>query len=99
MLKKLFVKIRNKWFIYYQINIYKQGLLIDDIFTDIQSYCQFDDNFIKSDEKILFYINNNSNFNNINNSNYNIEESTKSSLFYSKRILTELQKCELLEEI
>ena len=44
-------------------------------------------------------INNNSNFNNINNSNYDSEESTKSSSFYSKRILSELQKCEFSEEI
>ena len=44
-------------------------------------------------------INNNSNLNNINNSNYDSEESTKSSSFYSKRILSELKKCELSEEI
>ena len=44
-------------------------------------------------------INDNSSFNNINNSNYDSEESTKSSSFYSKRILSELQKCEFSEEI
>ena len=40
---------------YDQINLGKQGLPIDETFSDIQSYCQFDDNFMKSDEKILFY--------------------------------------------
>ena len=40
---------------YDQINLGKQGLPIDETFSDIQSYCQFDDNFMKSNEKILFY--------------------------------------------
>ena len=39
---------------YTQIILYKQGLPIDETFTDIQSYYLFDKNFEKSDER-LFY--------------------------------------------
>lgn len=40
---------------YDEIVLNKQGLPIDQSFTDIQSYCEFDKNFVENNERILFY--------------------------------------------
>ena len=54
-IKKSICKKLGRDLNYTQIILHKQGLPIDDTFTDIQSYCLFDKNFDKSDERVLFY--------------------------------------------